>query len=70
MIHLEMGLGFITRITKWYQIHAFGTILVEVAIYHYMSLVKGKKLTVPTAIYLHYVSPLKGPCDTDTYVLG
>ena len=37
---------------------------------HYMSLVKGKKLTVPIAIYLHYVSPLKGPCDADTYVLG
>ena len=35
-----------------------------------MSLVKGKKLTVPTAIYLHYVSPLKGPYDADTYVLG
>ena len=27
-----MGLGFIIRITKWYQIYAFGTILVEVAI--------------------------------------
>ena len=27
-----MGLGFIKRITKWYQIHPFGTNLVEVAI--------------------------------------
>ena len=66
MIHLEIGLGFITRIPKWYQIHTFGTNLVEITICHYMSLVKGKKLTVPTAIYLYYVSSLKGPCDVDT----
>ena len=42
----------------------------EIAIVIYMSLVKGKKLTVPTAIYFHYVSPLNGPCDVDRYVLG
>ena len=41
----------------------------EVAKVMYMSWVEGKKLTVPTAIYVDYVSPLKGPCDVDKYVL-
>ena len=51
-----MGLGFITRITKWYQIHAFGIILVQVAIVIIWTWLRVKSLWFPQ-LYTSITSP-------------
>ena len=66
MIHLKMGFGFTQWLLNGIKYTHLESILMEIAIVIYMSLVKGKKLTAPTTIYIHYVSPLKGPCNADS----
>ena len=61
-----MGFDFIQWLLNVIKYTHLESILVEIAIVIYMSLVKGKKFTALTTIYFHYVSLLKGPCDVDS----